>query len=99
MSRVISVEKEIQGCLEAQRSKARAWLESVKKEAEEEFLRKEESLRYALRMSAEQAKGEATAKAGKMIKDAEEEAGLLLNLSDETLRGIIMRRRNMVLPE
>lgn len=99
LSRVISVEKEIQVCLEAERSKARAWLEGVRKEAEEEFIRKEEGLREAFRMSAEQAKDEAMAKAGNMIKDAEAKAERLLNLSDGTLRGLIMRRLNMVLPE
>jgi len=99
LSRVISVEKELQVCLEAERNKAREWLEGVRKEAEEEFARKEERMREAFRISAAQAKDEAMAKAGDMIKAAGEEAERLLNLSDETLRGTIMQSLNMVLPE
>lgn len=99
MSRVISVEKEIQVCLEAERRKTRAWLEEVRKEAEEEFIKKEERIREASRKSAEQAKAEAISKARNIMKDAEEEAARLLDLSDETLRGIIMLRLYMVLPE
>ena len=99
MARVISVEKEIQTCLEAERAKTREWLEGVKKEAEEEFARGEEQTREALRKSAEQSKDEAVARAGKIVKNAEEKAERLLALSDETLRGIIMRRLHTIVPE
>lgn len=50
-------------------------------------------------MSAEQARDEATARATNIVSEAKTRAERLVNLSDETLRGIIMRRLNMILPE
>ena len=99
LSRVISVEKEIQTCLEAERAKSREWLEGVKKEAEEEFTREEEQTREAFRESAEHSRDEAAARAAKIIEGAEEKAERLTALSDETLRGIIMRRLHTIVPE
>ena len=99
MARVISVEKEIQACLETEKTRAREWLEAVRKETEEEYTRAEELIREASRGSAEQARDEATARAKNIVSEAKTRAERLLNLSDETLRGIIMRRLNMILPE
>ncbi len=99
LSRVISVEKEIQACLEAERAKSREWLDGVKKEAEEEFAREEEQIREAFRRSAKRSKDESAARAAKIIKDAEEKAERLIALSDEALRGIIMRRLHTIVPE
>jgi cell division septum initiation protein DivIVA len=99
LARVISVEKEIQARLDAERVMSREWLEVVKKAEEEEFAREEEQTREAFRKSAEHFRDEAAARAGKVVKDAEEKAERLLALSDETLRGIIMRRLHMIVPE
>ena len=99
LARVISVEKEIQACLEAERTKAAEWLENVRKEAEEEFAKEEEQIREAFRASAEKARDEAQARAGQIVKDAEEKEERLMSLSDKTLKGIIMRRLDMILPE
>jgi vacuolar-type H+-ATPase subunit H len=99
LARVISVEKEIQSRLEAERAKSLEWLEGIKREAEEEFATKEEQTRAAFRKSAEQSKDEAVAKAGKIVKNAEKKAERLLALSDETLKEIIMRRLHMIMPE
>jgi vacuolar-type H+-ATPase subunit H len=97
--RVISVEKEIQTCLEAERTKAREWLEGVRKESEEEFAREAECIREESRKSAERAKNEAMTKAKIIIKEAGGRAERLLNLNDETLREMILRRLGMILPE
>ncbi len=98
MARVISVEKEIQACLEAERARSREWLEGVKKDAEERFAREEEQAGEAFRKFVEKSRDEAAAMAGRIIENAEEEAEQLLALSDETLRGIIMRRLRTILP-
>ena len=99
MARVISVEKEIQARLEAERARSREWLEGVKKEAEEGFSREEGQTREAFRKSAEQSRDEAVARAGEIVKNAEEKAERLLVLSDETLKGIIMRWLHTIVPE
>ncbi len=98
MARVISAEKEIQARLEAERIRSREWLEGIRKEAEKRFAREEEQAGEAFRMSVEKSRDDAAAMAGKVIKNAEEEAERLLALSDETLRGIIMRRLRTILP-
>ena len=99
LAKVISVEKEIQGCLEGERAKAREWLEEVKKETEEELMKEEESIRKNLDESLKHARDEATTKAEILIKDASKKAERLLTLSDKTLSSIIMRRIRMILPE
>ena len=99
MARVISAEKEIQAYLETERSRAREWLEEVRKDTEGECIRAEELIREASRRTSEQARNEAMARAKDIVSEAEDRAERLLNLSDETLRGIIMRRLNMILPE
>jgi len=99
LARVISVEKEIQTSLEAERGKAGEWLEGVKKEAEEEFVKGEEQTREVFRKSTERSKDEAVARAAKIVKNAEEKASRLLALNDETLREIIRRRLHMIMPE
>jgi hypothetical protein len=96
---VISVEKEIQACLEAERVKASEWLEGIKKSYGEEFAQEEARIREDLLKSAAEAEDEATAKAGVIIKDAEEKAARLASLSDEALTGIIMQRITGGLPE
>jgi len=99
LARVISVEKEIQARLEVERTRAGEWLEKVREETEVECIKAEERIREASRKSAEQARDEAMSRAQDIIREAEDRAERLLNLSDETLRGIIMRRLNMILPE
>lgn len=99
LAKVISVEKEIQDCLETEKAKAREWLEEVKKETEEESIKEEECIRKNLDESMKHARDEATTKAEILIKDASEKAERLLTLSDKTLSSIIMRRIRMILPE
>lgn len=99
LARVIAAEKEIHEYIETERARARTWLEGVREETEEELAREEEQIREVFRESVEKAREEAMARGGKIIRDAEERAGRLLNLGDETLKGIIMRRLNMILPE
>ena len=99
LARVISVEKEIQARLEGERTRAGEWLEKMRKETEVECIKAEECIRETSRKSAEQARDEAMTGAKNIIGGAADRAERLLNLSDETLRGIIMRRLNMILPE
>lgn len=99
LAKVISVEKEIQDCLEGERAKAREWLDEVRKETAEELIKGEELIRKALDESLKQARDEAMEKAEILRKETEEWAERLMKLSDETLREIIMRRIKMILPE
>ena len=99
LARVISVEKEIQTRIEGERTRAGEWLEKMRKETEVECIKAEERITEASQKSAEQARDEAMTGAKNIIGEAEDRAERLLNLSDETLRGIIMRRLNMILPE
>ncbi len=99
LTRIISVEKEIQASLESERSKAREWLEEVRRETEGEFVKAEARIREASQKSLAKARKEATIKAENIVSEAEDEAARLRNLDDETLRGIIMRRLAMILPE
>jgi len=99
LARVISAEKEIQFLLETEKARAREWLDEVRKETEAEFIKAEERVKEESRMSAEQALDEATTRAKNVVTEAKTRAGRLLDLSDKTLKGIIMRRLNMILPE
>jgi hypothetical protein len=98
LARVISTEKGIQARLEAERTRAREWIEVVRKESEEEFIREAKRVAEVTRKTEEQARNEAMRKAEIIIKEAGERAERLLNLSDEALRDIIMRRLDMILP-
>ena len=99
MGMVISVEKERQSCLEAEKIKASEWLEDIKKSSGEEFAQEEARIREDFLKSATEAKDAAMAKVGLIIKVAEEKAGRLAILSDETLTAIIMKKIARVLPE
>jgi hypothetical protein len=99
LARVISTEKEIQACLDVERTKAREWIEGVRKEGEEEFIAEGDRIRETARTAAEQVRNEAMSRAEIIMKEAGERAERLLNLSDETLRDAVMRRLGMLLPE
>jgi regulator of protease activity HflC (stomatin/prohibitin superfamily) len=99
LARVISTEKEIQACLEVEKTKARAWIEGVRKESEEEFTAEGNLIREAARKAAEQVRDEAVATAEVVMEAAGERAQRLLNLSDETLRDAVIRRLGVLLPE
>ncbi len=99
LAKVISVEKEIQGCLEIEKTKARNWLEEVRRETEKEFAKAEERIGKALKESEEQARCEAVARAEIIVRGEGDRKTRLFNLSDDTLRRIIMGRLNMILPE
>ena len=96
---VISVEKEIQVRLVAERGMAREWVEEVKREAESDFGREESLLRESLARAAGKARADAEAQARVIIAKAEGTADLVLNLDDDILRSTVMRRLGMILKE
>jgi len=96
---VISVEKEIQVRLGAERGLAREWVEEVKREAENDFVREESLLRDSWARAAAQARAEAEARARVIVAKAEGTADLILNLDDDILRSMVMRRLGMILKE
>jgi hypothetical protein len=99
LTQVISVEKELQTRLEAEQGMAREWVEQVRREAEEDLAREEALLRESLARAAGQAGVEAEARAGLLIRKAEEQAALLLDLDEEILRRTVMQRLGMILRE
>lgn len=98
LARVISVEKEIQACIERQRAEAQEWLETVRKEAEEEYKKAEEFISESSQRFLEQARGETIAKAGLIVSGAADKAAKVLQLGSETLSRAVAGRLNMILP-
>ncbi len=99
LSEVIEVEKEIQRCLEIEKTKANDWLVKVKQVSQEELVREEKNVKESLRIAIEQAKKDAASKAEDIVKHAETQAGRLAKLDNEALQDIIGEQIIRILPE
>ncbi len=98
LRQVIEVEKEIQKCLESEKVKIREWLEGVKKESDEEFLREELEIKQSLDQSLREATRQSETAAAEILSEAADAAERLKRLKAETLTGIIGRRIAGILP-
>jgi vacuolar-type H+-ATPase subunit H len=98
LSQVITAEKELQQCLDSEKVKAREWLELLKKECEEEFIREEQRIKELLEKSTADAVSTARAKAGGIVSQAAKEAERLERVPDETLSGLVAKQINRILP-
>jgi vacuolar-type H+-ATPase subunit H len=98
LSQVIEAEKEIQQCLELEKIKVREWLEHVKKESEEEFIREDKKIRESLEKSIAEATKEAEAEAAGVVSKATTEAERLEQLKPDTLSKIITKQIEKILP-
>lgn len=98
LSKVIGVEKEIQDVLDIEKRKSEEWLEGVKKEVEEEFLREEGTLKESLKKAEEDRVADARRKAAEILEDAKEHTERLAKISDETLKKIIIKHIIKILP-
>jgi vacuolar-type H+-ATPase subunit H len=96
--RIIAAEKEIHKCLEDEKVEAREWLESVRRDAEEDFGRKMAKIRESSGKSVEAAKKEAVHRAALIISTADAWARRIEKVDDDTLRRIIMRHLHKILP-
>lgn len=98
LSQVIEAEKEIQQCLDLEKIKAREWLERVKKEYEEEFIREEKNINESLEKSAAEAAREAGARAAGTVSQAAAAAERLGRLQTETLSKLVAKQIAGILP-
>ena len=98
MSQVIEAEKEIQQCLDLEKIKAREWLERMKKECEEEFIREEKNINESLERSTAEAAKEAGDKAAGAVSQASAAAERLAHIQAETLSKIVAKQLSGILP-
>ncbi len=98
LGQVIEAEKELQQCLDREKVKAREWLEVVKKECEEEFIREEQRIKEMLEKSTADAVSKAHVKAAGIISQAEREAERLGRVPDEVLSKLVAKQINRILP-
>ncbi len=99
LSQVIEAEKEIQQCLDLEKIKTREWLERVKKECEEEFIREDKNIKESLEKSTVEAVREAEVKAAGTVSQAAAAAERLGRLQAETLSKIVAKQIAGILPE
>ena len=98
LSEVIEAEKEIQQCLDLEKIKAHEWLERVKKECEEEFIREEKNIKKSLEKSTAEAAREAGDKAAGAVSRATADAERLGRLQAEALSRIVAKQIDSILP-
>jgi len=98
LSRIISVEKEIQQRIELERTRAREWLEKEEKAYERKLLEEEEKIKEDLNRRLEQAIRDAESKASLLLEKAHVEAARLDDLDEKSLTGIVMKYIVRVLP-
>jgi hypothetical protein len=98
LSQVIEAEKDIQHCLDLEKIKAREWLERVKKECEEEFIREEKNIKESLAKATAEAAREAEVKAAGTVSRATAATDRLGRLQAETLSRIVAKKIVDILP-
>jgi hypothetical protein len=98
LSQVIEAEKKIQQCLDLEKIKAREWLECVKKEYEEEFIREDRNIKESLEKSTIEAAREAEVKAAGTLSQATAAAERLGRVQAETLSRIVAKQIAGILP-
>ena len=98
LSQVIATEKKIQQSLDLEKIKAREWLERMKKECEEEFIREEDKIKKSLDNLTAEAAREAGGEAAGIVSRAKAEAERLGRLQAETLSRIVAKQIAGILP-
>jgi len=98
LSQVIAAEKKIQQSLDLEKIKAREWLERVKKECEEEFIREENEIEKSLENLTAEAAREAAGEATGIVSRATAEAEHLGRLQADTLSRIVGKQIAGILP-
>ena len=98
LSQVIEAEKEIQKCIEAERAKAREWLDSERKQAEEAFLLEQEKIKHYQEQSLAAADREAETKIQEIVREAARSAERLGQLDTKVLLKLVEQRMSGILP-
>ena len=98
LSTVMEVEREIQEKLEAERRKAREWLERVRADAGRSYAASEERFKKSSEKAVADALADVEARAADLLSRATLEAERLVHLGDETMRKIMARYLPRILP-
>ncbi len=98
LSQVIEAEKEIQKCIDAEKVKAKEWLEGMKKESEEEVLREQRTNERSVQESLRDADRQADERASEIVRDAEAAAERLGGIDNDIVTRIVRRRISRILP-
>lgn len=96
LARIIAAEREIQECLDDQKSKADGWIDVVKREMEEEIEREEKKMKESLGDAMRNAHRRAEDEANSLIKAAEEEACRLEKLDDGVLKKAVLEQMHRI---
>lgn len=99
LTEVISVEKDIQGRLAAERELAAQVLAGAENAVMEEMTRAEQELKTSYEKSLQEANLLAGQKARQLIEASEELAEKLRKLDEETIRKILSRHIGQLLPQ
>jgi vacuolar-type H+-ATPase subunit H len=98
LSEVIEVEREIQKCLELEKTRAQEWLEKVKRGSSEELARSEREIRETFDRALADAEKEAAVKAAQVVREAEAQVARLRTLDDGLLTRIVAKQTRKILP-
>ncbi len=95
---IIEVEKEIQQSTDYAKASMREWLDSCKKEIEEELARKEKEILASFEQARADMMRDAANRASGLVTEAEQQADRMKHLKNETLSGIVMNHLHKILP-
>ena len=98
LSEVIEVEREIQKCLELEQTKARDWLEKVKKECAEEVLQEEARVKNLVAAAEDRARKEAEESAAARVRDAAVLIEQIDHLDRTLLQTVVKKHVRTILP-
>ncbi len=95
---IIDVEKEIQQSVDRTRMTMREWLNTQKKEIEDELARSEGDIQAAFQRSRETAIDDARKKAANIIADAEQQAVQIGQIKNDVLKSMVSSHLHKILP-
>lgn len=95
---IVEVEKEIQQSIDHTKASMREWLDSCKKEIEEELARKEKEVLASFEQARADTMRHAANRASDLVTEAEKETDRMKHLKNETLSGIVMNHLHKILP-
>jgi hypothetical protein len=99
LKEVIEVEKEVHEKIQIEKRISQEWLEKIKKDTEPEVLKEEENLKGSFNKAVKDAKLNAEKKAAAILEEANIKAERFEELSDGTLKKIILKHIKRILPD
>ncbi len=95
---IVEVEKEIQQSIDRAKASASEWLDSCKKEIEEELARKEKEVLASFEQARSDTMRNAANRASDLVAETEKQADRMKHLKNETLSDIVMNHLHKILP-